>query len=400
MTQRDVDICIIGGAGHVGLPLALVFTSAGQRVLLYDLNAETLTTISAGTMPFIEYGAEPLLEAALRDKRLLCSSDARDISRARHVIVAIGTPVDEHLNPKLRTLLDLFESVRPNLDPEQTIIIRSTVFPHTCDHVRNALCKDGNDWLVAYCPERIAQGHAVRELKELPQIVSGCTDAAADRASALFALIAPKIVRLRVEEAELAKLFSNAWRYIQFAVSNQFYMVAENIGVDVNRVRQAMVDGYGRASSLPGAGFAAGPCLLKDTMQLAAFNNSSFMLGHAAMSINEGLPKFLVDQLSRRHKLEGLRVGILGMAFKADIDDIRDSLSYKLGKILRFQGAKVLYSDEFARDPTFVSKETLVASVKVAIVGVPHSAYRTLAVPTGVEVVDLWSVLPNQEEKR
>ena len=394
MTQRDVDICIIGGAGHVGLPLALVFAAVGQRVCIYDLNAAALEKIAGGTMPFIEYGAEPLLEEALRDQRLVFSSDPRDIARARHVIVAIGTPVDEYLNPKLRSLLDLFQNVRPYLDPGQTIIIRSTVFPHTSAHVRQALCKDGHDWLVAYCPERIAQGYAIRELRELPQIVSGCTDAAAERASELFALIAPKIIRLGVEEAELAKLFSNAWRYIQFAVSNQFYMVAETIGVDFNRVRQAMVDGYGRAASLPGAGFAAGPCLLKDTMQLAAFNSTSFMLGHAAMSINEGLPNFLVDQLSRRRKLQGLKVGILGMAFKADIDDIRDSLSYKLGKILRFQGAEVLYSDEFAKDLTFIPKEQLVAVSDVVIVGVPHSAYKTLAVPAHVEVVDLWNVIP------
>jgi UDP-N-acetyl-D-mannosaminuronic acid dehydrogenase len=394
MAHRDYDICIIGGAGHVGLPLALVFASAGQRVIIYDLNTAVLAQIAAGTMPFTEYGAEPLLEAALRDQRLLFSSNPQDISRARNVIVAIGTPVDEYLNPKLRSLLDLMEKVRPYLDSEQLIVIRSTVFPHTCGHVRRALSEDGHDWLVAYCPERIVQGHAVRELRELPQIVSGVTEAAAERASALFALIAPKIIRTSVEEAELVKLFSNAWRYIQFAASNQFYMIAESIGLDFNRVRQAMVDGYGRAASLPGAGFAAGPCLLKDTMQLAAFNNSSFMLGHAAMSINEGLPNFLIDQLSRRRKLPGLKVGILGMAFKADIDDIRDSLSYKLGKILRFQGAQVMYSDEFAKDPTFIPKEQLVASCDVVIVGVPHSAYKTLAVPPQVEVVDLWNVIP------
>lgn len=396
MSERDVDICIIGGAGHVGLPLGLVFAAAGQRVMIYDLNKAALAEIASGKMPFIEYDAEPLLAAALRDNRLLFSSDPNEIRRAKHVIVAIGTPVDEYLNPKLRSLLDLFEHLRPYLDPAQTIIIRSTVFPHTCDHVRRALSVDGNDWMVSYCPERIAQGYAVRELRELPQLVSGCTEAAAEQAAQLFGLIAPKIIRLAVEEAELAKLFSNAWRYIQFATSNQFYMVAESIGVDFTRVRQAMVDGYGRAASLPGAGFAAGPCLLKDTMQLAAFNNSSFMLGHAAMSINEGLPNFLVDQLSRRHKLEGLTVGILGMAFKADIDDIRDSLSYKLGKILRFAGAKVSYSDEFAQDPTFISSAELVANNQVVIVGVPHSAYRTLAVPPSVDVVDLWNVIPKR----
>jgi len=392
--ETDFDICIVGGAGHVGLPLALVFADKAQRVLIYDVNAASLELIQGGAMPFTEQGAEPLLSAALNNGRLSLSADARDVARARHVIVAVGTPVDEYLNPKLRALLDLFKSLRPHLNPDQTIIIRSTVFPRTCRQVLRELSKDGNAWHVAYCPERIAQGYAVRELRDLPQIVAGCTAEAAARASALFGLIAPKIVPLEIEEAELAKLFSNAWRYIQFAAANQFYMVAESIGLDFNRVRQAMLDGYGRAVSLPGPGFAAGPCLLKDTMQLAAFNHNNFPLGHAAMGINEGLPNFIVDSVARRHDLEKTRIGILGMAFKADVDDIRDSLSYKLGKVLRFHGAEVLYSDEFVSDPTFVSKEELVRSSDVVIVGVGHSAYRTLVVPAHVDLVDLWGVIP------
>ena len=190
------------------------------------------------------------------------------------------------------------------------------------------------------------------------------------------------------------KLFTNAWRYIQFAAANQFYMIAESNGVDFNRVRKAMVDGYGRAATLPSAGFAAGPCLLKDTMQLAAFNTNSFSLGQAAVGINEGLPSFVVESLRRRYQLDQTKVGILGMTFKADIDDIRDSLSYKLGKVLRFYGADVAYSDEYASDPTFISKEQLVARSDVVIVGVPHSAYRTLVIPERVEVVDLWNIVP------
>jgi UDP-N-acetyl-D-mannosaminuronic acid dehydrogenase len=400
MNQQDHDICVVGGAGHVGLPLALAFAAAGQRVIINDVNADVMTQIAGGRMPFIEYGAEPLLAEALAAGRLTFSSTVDDVSRARHVIVAIGTPVDEYLNPKLRALLDLFESLRPHLDPSQTIIIRSTVFPRTCRQIERLLSTDGRTWKVAYCPERIAQGHAVRELRELPQIVSGSSAEAVDSAATLFSIIAPEIVSLEIEEAELAKLFSNAWRYIQFAAANQFYMLANTIGVDFNRVREAMVRGYGRASTLPGPGFAAGPCLLKDTMQLAAFNNNIFPLGHAAMSINEGLPNYLVDMISRKRPLAGARVGILGMTFKADIDDIRDSLSYKLGKVLRFHGAQVLYSDEFATDPTFISKEDLVASSEVVIVGVPHSAYRTLAVPEGVDVVDLWNVLPKSMNER
>ena len=332
------------------------------------------------------------------NKTLFLTSNIQDVASARFIVVAVGTPVDEYLNPKLKAILELFDTLRPHLHPTQTIIIRSTVYPHTCRQISQRLNMKGNGpWHIAYCPERIAQGYAVRELKELPQLVAGLTDKAMDDAAQLFETIAPKVIRLTIEEAEMAKLFTNAWRYIQFAVANQFYMIAHGFGVDFDQVRRAIVDGYGRAHSLPSAGFAAGPCLLKDTMQLAAFNNNNFMLGHAAMMVNEGLPAFIVEQLRCKFDLSRIHVGILGMAFKADIDDTRDSLSYKLGKILRFHGATVLYSDEYARDPTFISKEDLVASADVVIVGAPHSAYKQLHIPGNVYVVDLWNIICKKE---
>lgn len=387
------DICVVGGAGHVGLPLGLAFAARGQRVILYDTNCQVLEVIRRGQMPFLEHGAQPVLQDVI-GRTLFVSSDIWDVSAARFVIVAIGTPVDEYLNPKLRALLELFAQLHPYLDNQQTIIIRSTVYPRSCRQVLNALLKEGGGpWHVAYCPERIAQGYAIRELQELPQLVAGLSDKALQDAMELFSIIAPKVIPVTMEEAELAKLFSNAWRYIQFAVANQFFMIAHDFGVDFNRVRQAMIEGYGRSASLPTAGFAAGPCLLKDTMQLAAFNTNNFTLGHAAMTVNEGLPGFIVERLRQRYDLGRTRVGILGMAFKADIDDIRDSLSYKLGKILRFHGAHVLYSDEFATDPTFIPKEELVASSDVVIVGVPHSAYRGLRIPPGIELVDVWGII-------
>ncbi len=392
-SQPRWDVCIVGGVGHVGLPLAIVLADKGLRVVAYDVDTAAIEKVRRGVMPFVEYGAEPLLKAALASGHLTLSADISDLAQAETVIIAIGTPVDEYLNPKLRALLDLVKHLGEHLATDQLVIIRSTVFPGTCRHVLRTLSEGGGDWQVAYCPERIVQGYAVRELNQLPQIVAGCSPEAAERASTLFARISPQIIPLEIEEAELVKLFSNAWRYIQFAAANQFYMIAERSGVDFARVRAAMVTGYGRAASLPGAGFAAGPCLLKDTMQLAAFNGSQFALGHAAMNINEGLPNFIVESLRGRYDLPKTRVGILGMAFKADIDDIRDSLSYKLGKILRFHGASVSYSDEFARDHTFVTKEALVASVDVVIVGAPHSAYRGFAIPLGVELVDVWGVV-------
>lgn len=389
------DIVIIGGLGHVGLPLGLVFAHKELKVCLYDIDIEKAKLVKNGRMPFIEHDSEPILREVLETGKLDVSLDMKSVSKARYVVIAIGTPVDEYLNPKTRTFLQSFSNLKEYFNKEQTIIVRSTVYPHTCQQMMKIL---GNEeWRVAYCPERTVQGYAVRELAELPQIVAGMTESALESAAELFAIVSPKIIRISMGEAELVKLFSNAWRYIQFATTNQFYMIAHNFGVDYNKVRHAMMEGYGRAATLPTAGFAAGPCLLKDTMQLTAFNTNNFLLGHAAMMINEGLPNFLVENLRNKYDLSKTKVGILGMAFKADIDDIRDSLSYKLGKILRFHGAEVYYSDEYAKNPTFISKEKLIEVSDIVIVGVPHSVYRGLRVPKNTKVIDLWDVIEKND---
>lgn len=389
--KYSYDVIILGGLGHVGLPLGIVFAEKGLRVCLYDIDKNKGAMVKRGKMPFIEYGAQELLEKVLKEKKLAVSYDAKDISMAKYVIVTIGTPVDEHLTPKTRAFLEFFENIREYLNPNQIIIIRSTVYPNTCQQLLRVLA-NGKQRNIAYCPERITEGYAIQELKELPQIVAGLNEEAIEGASGLFSLISPKIIRTAMGEAELVKLFSNAWRYIQFALANQFYMIAHKFGVDYERVRWAMKEGYARAANLPTAGFAAGPCLLKDTLQLAAFEDNNFLLGHAAMLINEGLPGFLVENLKKRYNLTETKVGILGMAFKADIDDVRDSLSFKLGKILRFNGANVYYSDEFTQNPTFISKDELIKVCDVVIVAVPHSNYKGLSLPNNVEVVDLWGI--------
>lgn len=394
--MKKYDICIVGGLGHVGLPLGIVFADKGLNVVLNDINAEAAKKVESGELPFVEYGAEPLLKKAIKNGTLSVSLGQKTISEARYVIIALGTPVDEYLNPKARQFLEFFEHIKHFLSPNQTIIIRSTVYPNTCEQILNCIGKDHH---IAYCPERIVQGYSVEELTKLPQIVSGLSDRAICDASALFSKLSPQIIEVEMGEAELIKLFSNAWRYVQFAMANQFYMISNNFGVNYDRVREAMKEGYERANSLPGAGFAAGPCLLKDTMQLAAFNSNNFMLGHAAMMVNEGLPNYLIDDLKKRYDLTKIKVGILGMAFKADIDDIRDSLSFKLGKILRFNGCHVYYSDEFAKNPDFVSKEKLIKESDVVIVAVPHSNYKGLNISEDKEVVDLWSIITGGKRK-
>lgn len=387
------EVCVVGGAGHVGAPLAIVLASKGIQTVAYDIDRAHVAALTRGDMPFLEIGGEPLLRQVLADGTLRFTLDPSVVSGVPIIIVTIGTPVDEYHNPRLGLLSRLLDQLLPHLSSGQTLILRSTVYPGVTEYVDRYLRQRGRPLHVAFCPERVVQGRAVEELRTLPQIVSGVTPEAEETAARLFGRIAPKIVRTGVREAEFAKLISNAYRYIQFAAANQFYMLTTAAGLDHDKVMHAMKDEYPRMRDLAGPGFAAGPCLMKDTMQLVAFDGARFTLGTAAMRTNEGLPNFVIEQLERSHDLTKKRVGILGMAFKADIDDIRDSLSYKLAKILRFKGATVLCSDEFAEDPSFMPAEQLLAVCDVVVVGVPHTAYRNLVIPVGVDVFDLWGVI-------
>jgi UDP-N-acetyl-D-mannosaminuronic acid dehydrogenase len=396
MTVNDrYDVIIIGGFGHVGLPLGIVLADVGYQVALYDIDKGKRATIEAGKMPFMEHGAEPILKQVI-GKRLHLVNDLSGVAHSKVVFITIGTPVDEYLNPKTRPILELAEQLTSYLRGDHCVILRSTVFPGTAGRLNDFFKERGREVHMAYCPERIVQGYAVQELRKLPQIVSGFTETAVRCAEALFGRLGVETIRVTVREAELAKLFSNAWRYIQFAITNQFYMISTEQGTDYERIYRAITHNYERAQNFPRPGFTAGPCLLKDTMQLAAFYGNHFQIGHAAMLVNEGLPNFIINHLRHDLKIEltDKRVGILGMAFKADIDDIRDSLSYKLAKLLRFHGAVIVCSDEHYKDPTFVTKEELVATCSVIIVGVPHSSYKKLVVPEDACLIDLWGAIP------
>jgi UDP-N-acetyl-D-mannosaminuronic acid dehydrogenase len=393
----DCDVCVVGGAGHVGVALALVLADSGFKTLILDINKAALETIAAGRLPFFEEGGEALLEKVLAGGGLAFSSDAKSVAQATFVVVTIGTPIDEFHNPEVSNLTRCFDELMPYLRDDQTIILRSTVAPGTTTYVDNYLRRHGKKARLAFCPERVVQGKAVQEIRALPQLISGTSPEAVAAAKKLFGEIALEVVEMLPLEAEFAKLVCNAFRYIQFAATNQLYMMVEAAGLNYVGLLAKMKRHYPRMESIPGPGFTAGPCLMKDTMQLFAFQKHDFILGQVAMTINEGLPNFIVERLARQFDLRKTRVGILGMAFKAESDDIRESLSYKLGKLLRFHGAQVFYSDEYAKDPTFVSKEELIASSDVVIVGAAHNAYRQLQIPARIEVVDLWSVLPAKE---
>jgi UDP-N-acetyl-D-mannosaminuronic acid dehydrogenase len=387
-----LDVVVVGGGGHVGLPLAIALADSGARVGIFDISDTAVKLVNDGALPFDEPGAQPVLERVLSEGRLRASTDPSLVSEAENVIVVIGTPVDEHLNPDPRAIPRALQICAEHFRDGQLLVLRSTVYPGVTAQVERMLNALGHKVDVVFCPERIAEHKAMTELYTLPQIIGARDAGARDRAHALFGRLTASLVDLEPEEAELAKLFTNTWRYIKFAAANQFYMMANDRGLDFERIRQALTHEYPRAADMPGAGLAAGPCLFKDTMQLAAFNNNNFALGHSAMLVNEGLPLYIVAKLEAKYDLASMTVGILGMAFKAGSDDTRSSLSYKLKRILEFKARAVLCTDpHVTKDATLVPLDAVIKQSDLLIVAAPHQEYADLRVT--VPVADVWNLL-------
>jgi len=385
------DLCIVGGLGHVGLPLSMAFADKGLKVCAFDISQQAIETVRRGKLPFVEYDAEPVLQKVLADGTLTCSDSEDCIQASDAVVMVTGTPVDYHLSPDFEALLKVFRAYEHCFRDGQLIVLRSTVYPGTTQRLHDFLEENGRKVDVAFCPERIAEGYAMRELTALPHIVSAVTPKAVERAKRLFSILNSEIVVLEPLEAELTKLFTNVYRYVKFAIANQFFTIANEAGLDYYRIHHAIKHKYPRAADLPAPGFAAGPCLYKDTIQLSAFNNHKFFLGQASLLVNEGLPHYLVDTLRKKYDLRHQTVGVLGMAFKADVDDPRDSLAYKLWKILAFEAKCVLCSDVYIRDPNFVSAEELIERSDIVILGTPHKEYKALKIE-GKTVVDIWNI--------
>jgi UDP-N-acetyl-D-mannosaminuronic acid dehydrogenase len=389
----DHDVCVIGGGGHVGLPFALICADSGLRTVIYDLDSRKVEQIRSGRMPFFEEGAEEVLQRVLGSGRLTVENRPDLIARSRFLFMIIGTPVDEHLNPSFSAIDRALRACWQHLRDGQTLILRSTVFPGTSQRIQRTLAEAGLRIGVACCPERVAQGYSLREFRELPQLLSAFDPETLEAVRGVFARFTREFVEMEPMEAELCKLMTNAWRYIQFATVNQFYMLASSCDVDFDRILHGCRHNYPRMAGMPGPGLTAGPCLVKDTMQLAAFSHNHFMLGHSAMLVNEGLPSHLVELARKQADLSRLKAGILGMAFKAESDDPRDSLAYKLRKLLALEAREVLCTDPYVQDASLVPLERVLAEADALFVATPHQIYRQLPPIAGKLVIDVWGCL-------
>ena len=386
------DLCVIGGCGHVGLPLAIAFAVRGKRVAIFDIDRAASEKLKRGELLFVEQDGAQLLKEALASGNLFVADGPEVVSQSDAVVLVLATPIDGHMSPSFEGIDDALKAYRRYFHDGQLLILRSTLYPGSSARIHRWLAENGLNVEVAVCPERIAQGRGLVEIFTLPQIISAFSKSGLTRARTLFSALNDDLVEMEPLEAELTKLFNNAWRYITFAVANQYFMIATELGADFDKIYHGITHNYPRGSDLPSPGLAAGPCLFKDTMQLAAFTRNNFMLGHAAMLVNEGLPQNLVNSLKRLHgDLSSLTIGILGMAFKANIDDSRDSLSYKLKSLFELEARTVLCSDPYVQQSGLVRAEVLIANSDVIVIATPHGVYATLDY-CGKHVIDIWNL--------
>lgn len=336
--MKQIKIAIIG-VGRVGLPLALVFANEGYKVFGVDTNQKLLACLKKGLMPFKEKGAAKLLHSQL-NKNFIPTANSALITQCQYVILTLGTPVDENMNPSLTQIETALKAIKPFLRSNQTLILRSTVSPGTTQYVADFL---GKKVYLAFCPERIAEGKALEELYEIPQIIGGVDKESSRKATKLFKTLRIKCWHTDPVSAELAKLFTNMYRYISFAIANEFMILAEKYKRDIYEIVNLVNKDYKRGGlSLPG--LTGGACLFKDGFFL--INDIPFVdLISTAWKINESVPLFFIDCIRKKMSLTRKKTVILGAAFKANIDDPRESLSFKVKKALERENALVIIHD-------------------------------------------------------
>jgi UDP-N-acetyl-D-mannosaminuronic acid dehydrogenase len=397
--EHDVSVV---GLGRVGLPLALSFADRGLSTIGIDKDADLLATVRAGVMPFQERGTQELLERVLGNGGLQLSKRVEDAAAARHIVLTLGTPSLWHIEIDISDIRTVLDALLPVLRPGHVLVLRSTVAPGTTEFVAGYLEQQrglaiGQDVFVAHVPERIAENHFVEEIAALPHIVGGMDEQSTDAAAALFEVFGPRIERTTPAQAELAKIWTNIYRYANFALPNLLMMNCEQYGANVFEVIDLINRDYPRGGiEMPG--LTGGTCLRKDFAFSEERSNAPGML-MSVSRVNESVPYFLVEGMKRRlGSLRGRRVAILGLTFKRDSDDLRDSLAPKLIRLLERELATVVAHDPNAPVASEPLEDAL-AGADAVVVATNHTEFSTagalaaLAERTteGCLVVDPWN---------
>jgi UDP-N-acetyl-D-mannosaminuronic acid dehydrogenase len=403
----DFDVCVVG-TGRVGLPLALSLMDVGLSVAGVDTDPALRQLVNDGKMPFHEPGFDALVG---KKQLLLHSAPDEVVPNSGAVIITVGTPLHNHIETDLSQIQAVLTGLAPHFRAGQLIILRSTVAPGTTEYVKKWVNRHteftvGQDIWLSFSPERIAEGKAFTELRELPQIVGSEDQVSGDKAEAIFGRLAAEILRTNFITAELVKLFNNISRYINFAVANQFALIADSFGANIYEARRLANHDYPRCN-LAMPGFTAGTCLRKDFGMINEWSPYPDML-LSAWKMNEYTPAMLVEQLSERTDLHDKSVAVLGYTFKKDTDDIRDSLVPKLCRYIERRLPMTLKVTDHHLPASIVdpssagptknwSVEEALSDADAVFIATNHSGYKEALMKLAASlpltwVADIWNV--------
>lgn len=404
----------IFGLGRMGLPMAIKFASKKINVIGLDINEALLKAINNGVMPFREENTELLLREALRDKKLEVTSNVKSLKQADVIILCLEISLDETIRPDCTPLVNALKTLKPVLHEEQLIIVRSTISPGTLVNVIKPFIEEltnlqvGKNLFLAVCPERVVEGKVIEELETLPEIIGGLDKKSSELASMVFKKLGKekKVVEMDSTSAELAKLFSNVYRYISFAIANEYAVLAEHYGVNAHNIIELLNRDYPRGK-IPLPGPCGGPHFFKDGyFLLENMATPDFILN--AWKLNENIPAYLVKRLKTRLKEKGkvlssCKVGVLGMAYKAETDDTRQAPSLRLIEILKKEGARVYAFDPFCSSDGL---DTVLHDSDAVLLMTNHQAFKEISplyakkhAKTDCIFLDAWGIWNRDEWK-
>lgn len=367
------NISIIG-IGRVGLPLALYLAGRDHHVNGIDIDAAYVAKVCEGRMPFVEKGADEALKATV-GRTFFPTTDISVVRDSKYIILTLGTPVDEHMNPIHGQIEEVISTLVPHLGEDHLLILRSTVSPGTTEHVARYINEHtpfvvGENIFLAFCPERIAEGNSLEELPDIPQIVGGAEEKSTSMAEEFFSRVCGLVLPTDARSAELAKLYCNMYRYIDFAIANEFMMLADQYDRKIYDIVSLVNTGYKRGG-LKSPGFTGGPCLYKDGFFLLSKTPFTELI-YTSWRINESVPAFLLQMIGAHVELDRQVFAILGLSFKKNIDDPRNSLSFKLKKLVHQDGHEVMLHDPYLNNANL---EETVKRADVIVIAVDHDKY-------------------------
>jgi UDP-N-acetyl-D-glucosamine dehydrogenase len=405
--EPDQRVAIIG-LGYVGLPLAVSFAEAGLDVVGVDSNADRVAELAAGRSPIDDVPSDRLA-AALADGLRVVEPGETDLGQADVIVVCVPTPIDRAKDPDLGPVEAAADLIRPSLRRGQLVVLQSTTYPGTTtgpfrDVLERSGMRAGEDFDLAFAPERVSPGDPASAARTVPRLVGGTTPAATARAATLLGHINDRVIGLSSPDAaELAKLLENVFRNINIALVNQLALLCERMGLDVWEVIDAAATkpfGFMRFSPGPGVG---GHCIPVDPYYLAwRAREFDFVdrFVELAGDINLAMPRHVVDLVAealndRGRALNGARVAIVGVAFKPDVRDARNAPAAEVIAGLAARGAEVDYHDPHV--PTFTAADGIVrrsgslldavASADVTVILVAHAAIDWDAVYGSADLV-------------